>query len=66
MVWMQSNKFNIPRLAFINKMDRNGSNLESTLQSITSRLNIDPLVLQIPIGDSDSFKGVVDLITMKV
>lgn len=66
MVWLQSNKFNIPRLAFINKMDRNGSNLDSTLQSIQNRLNIDPLVLQIPIGDSDEFKGVVDLLNMKV
>ncbi|KAL4460614.1 hypothetical protein ABPG72_002901 [Tetrahymena utriculariae] len=65
MVWLQSNKFNIPRLAFINKMDRNGSNLDSTLQSIQDRLNIDPLILQIPIGDSDQFKGIVDLIHMK-
>ncbi|EAS05318.2 elongation factor Tu GTP-binding domain protein (macronuclear) [Tetrahymena thermophila SB210] len=65
MVWLQSNKFNIPRLAFINKMDRNGSNLDSTLQSIQDRLNIDPLILQVPIGDSDQFKGVVDLIHMK-
>ncbi|KAL4428899.1 hypothetical protein ABPG74_001386 [Tetrahymena malaccensis] len=65
MVWLQSNKFNIPRLAFINKMDRNGSNLDQTLQSIQERLNIDPLILQIPIGDSDQFKGVVDLINMK-
>ncbi|EGR29014.1 hypothetical protein IMG5_164730 [Ichthyophthirius multifiliis] len=65
MVWSQSNKFNIPRLAFINKMDRNGANLESTLDSIQTKLCVDPLVLQYPIGDSDQFKGVVDLISMK-
>ena len=64
MVWLQSNKFNIPRLAFVNKMDRPGASLEQTIESIKERLNVKPLVLQIPIGDDEDFNGVIDLISM--
>ncbi|KRW99958.1 Translation protein, beta-barrel domain [Pseudocohnilembus persalinus] len=64
MVWYQSNKFNIPRIAFFNKMDRNGANLENTLQSIKSKLNIQPLVLQMPLGEGEDFKGIIDVLNL--
>ena len=64
MVWLQANKYNVPRIAFVNKMDRQGASLESTLESMKENLDIDPMVIQIPIGISDRFAGVVDLIEM--
>ena len=66
MVWYQANKFNVPRIAFINKLDRVGASLDQTLEDIIAKLNIVPLVLQIPIGESDRFRGVVDLVELEV
>jgi elongation factor G len=61
-VWASSNKFNIPKICFINKMDRIGSSLQQSAESIKTKLKVEPLILQSSIGDGDTFKGVVDLI----
>lgn len=65
MVWLQANKGNIPRIAFINKMDRPGASLESTLESIKKKLNVTPLVIQIPVGEGELFSGIIDLLRME-
>ncbi|MFA5499726.1 MAG: elongation factor G [Candidatus Omnitrophota bacterium] len=64
-VWRQADKYAVPRIAFINKMDRTGANFLSVVEQIKSRLGAKPLVLQIPIGSEANFKGMIDLITMK-
>lgn len=64
-VWRQANKFNVPRLAFINKMDRVGADFFMSVNSIRERLHGNPVPVQVPIGSEDSFRGVVDLLTMK-
>lgn len=64
-VWRQANKYGVPRLAFVNKMDRAGANFLRVVGMITSRLSGNPVVIQMPIGSEEKFKGVVDLITMK-
>jgi elongation factor G len=64
-VWRQADKYNVPRICFINKLDRAGASFERSFQSIIDRLGANPVALQIPIGAEDQFKGVVDLITMK-
>ena len=64
-VWRQANKYGVPRLAFVNKMDRVGANFLRVVQQMKTRLQANPVPLQLPIGQEDSFKGVVDLITMK-
>jgi len=64
-VWRQSDKFRIPRIAFINKLDRVGAEPEIALEGLTERLQAKPAVLQIPIGAESSFEGVVDLITQQ-
>ncbi|QJA05742.1 elongation factor G [Thermosulfurimonas marina] len=64
-VWRQANKYKVPRIAFVNKMDRLGANFERVVEEIKTRLGATPLPLQIPIGAEDSFVGVVDLIDMK-
>ena len=66
MVWLQANKFNVPRVAFINKMDRPGANLEFTLKTIKEKLNVTPLLLQIPLGESERFYGVIDLLKFEI
>lgn len=63
-VWRQANKYNVPRLCFINKMDRLGADFYAALASIQDRLECTTAVLQIPIGAEGHYKGVVDLITM--
>jgi len=70
-VWRQANRYQVPRLAFINKMDREGADFEHVLQQIVERLDSNPLVLQIPIGSgprhvTDPFRGIVDLINMQM
>src|SRR5512145_2323358 len=60
-VWHQANKFNVPRLAFINKMDRLGADFDAAVEEIRTRLGARPVPLQIPIGAEDRFVGVVDL-----
>ena len=64
-VWRQANKYKVPRLAFINKMDRVGADLYRVVEQIKTRLGGKPVPLVIPIGKEDDFEGVVDLVTMK-
>ncbi|MFN0302459.1 MAG: elongation factor G [Burkholderiales bacterium] len=64
-VWRQANKYKVPRLAFVNKMDRVGANYFKVYDQIKSRLKGNPVVIQIPIGAEDKFAGVVDLVKMK-
>ncbi|MBX6392086.1 MAG: elongation factor G [Burkholderiales bacterium] len=64
-VWRQANKYKVPRLAFVNKMDRTGANFFRVYEQIRSRLKGNPVPIQIPIGAEDKFEGVVDLVRMK-
>ncbi len=64
-VWRQANKYKVPRLAFVNKMDRSGANFFKVYDQMKSRLKANPVLIQIPIGAEDKFEGVVDLIRMK-
>ncbi len=64
-VWRQANKYRVPRLAFVNKMDRSGANFFKVYDQMRVRLKANPVPIQIPIGAEDQFKGVVDLIKMK-
>jgi len=64
-VWRQANKYGVPRLVFVNKMDRSGADFLRVVDQVKSRLNAVPVPMQIPIGVEDSFEGVVDLIKMK-
>ena len=61
----QMKRYHVPRLAFINKMDRTGSNPESVVKQLKEKLGCDAVLMQIPIGREDAFEGVVDLVTMK-
>ena len=64
-VWRQADKYKVPRVVFINKMDRTGANFFKVLEEMESRLVANPLPLQIPIGAEGNFQGVIDLIAMK-
>ncbi len=64
-VWRQADKYGVPRICFINKLDRAGASFDRSFQSIIDRLGANPVAIQIPIGLEDQFKGVVDLISMK-
>ncbi len=64
-VWKQANKYEIPRIAFINKMDRVGADFDGCLQMMVDRLKTTPLPLQLPFGKEDEFQGVIDLVSMK-
>lgn len=64
-VWRQANKYNVPRIAFINKMDRMGANFFRVIKQIKTRLGGNPVPLQLPIGSEECFTGVIDLIKMK-
>ncbi|GAB7040671.1 MULTISPECIES: elongation factor G [Catenuloplanes] len=64
-VWRQADKYNVPRMCFVNKLDRTGADFYRCVQMMKDRLNATTLVLQIPIGNESDFIGVVDLITMK-
>ena len=64
-VWRQANKYVVPRIAFINKMDRAGADFYSVVQQIQEKLGANPVPVQIPIGAEENFSGVIDLITMK-
>ncbi len=63
-VWRQADKYGVPRICFINKMDRVGADFFNSIASIVSRLKCRPVAIQIPIGSEDQFKGVVDLVAM--
>ncbi len=64
-VWRQANKYSVPRLAFVNKMDRVGANFDKVCEQLKSRLGAHPVPMQVPIGSEDDFEGVVDLVKMK-
>lgn len=64
-VWRQADKYNVPRICFINKMDRVGASYENSIGTIEKRLGAKPLAMQIPIGFEGSFVGVIDLLTMR-
>ncbi len=64
-VWRQADRYSVPRICFVNKLDRTGANFDMCVGMIVSRLNAKPLVLQVPIGNEADFLGVVDLIAMK-
>jgi len=64
-VWRQADKFNVPRICFINKMDRLGANFENSMESIWQKLSPNAIVLQLPIGRESTFEGVIDLLKMK-
>src|SRR5256886_1393934 len=64
-VWRQADKYRVPRICFVNKMDRIGADFKETLSQIESKLGANPVAIQLPIGSEDKFKGVIDLIKMK-
>jgi elongation factor G len=64
-VWRQADRYGVPRIAFVNKMDRAGADLDAAVASIRERLHPAPLVVQLPIGAEDTFTGVVDLVRMR-
>src|SRR5207245_5767774 len=63
-VWRQADKYEVPRICFINKMDKMGADFEHAIDNIRKRLNAKPIAIQLPIGQEDQFKGVLDLISM--
>jgi len=64
-VWRQANRYRVPRMAFVNKMDRTGANFEKVVAQLKSRLGAYPVPMQVPVGAEDGFEGVVDLVKMK-
>ncbi len=64
-VWRQANKYRVPRLIFVNKMDRTGADFKRVLEQVRSRLKANPVPIQLPIGAEEKFKGVVDLVKMQ-
>lgn len=64
-VWRQANKYSVPRLAFVNKMDRTGANFDKVVEQLKSRLGAYPVPMQVPVGAEDGFEGVIDLLKMK-
>jgi len=64
-VWRQADKYNVPRICFINKMDRVGADFFHSVETIVSRLKCKPVAIQLPVGAEDQFKGVIDLVRMK-
>ena len=64
-VWRQADKYRVPRICFVNKMDRIGADFKRTFEQITTKLGGNPVAIQLPIGAEDKFTGIVDLVTMK-
>ena len=64
-VWRQANKYHVPRLAFVNKMDRPGANFFRVDDQMKTRLKANPVPIQVPIGAEEKFEGVIDLVRMK-
>ena len=64
-VWRQADKYNVPRICFINKMDRVGADFFHSMETIVSRLKCNPVAIQLPVGAEDQFKGIIDLVQMK-
>src|SRR5437867_4048446 len=64
-VWRQADRYQVPRLAFVNKMDRVGADFDRVVQQIRERLRANALVIQLPLGREENFRGVIDLVAMK-
>ena len=64
-VWRQADRYHVPRIAFINKMDRTGADFFASVQSMVDRLGAHPVPVQLPIGQEEHFRGVVDLVEMR-
>ena len=64
-VWHQADKYRVPKIAFVNKLDRAGADFFGTVQMMRSRLGANPLLMQIPVGSEESFQGIIDLLNMK-
>ena len=64
-VWRQADRYSVPRIAFINKMDRTGANFDAAVQSMRDRLGARPVKIHLPIGNEENFSGVVDLVEMR-
>jgi len=64
-VWRQADRYGVPRICFVNKMDRTGASFERAIDMIRSRLGANPIAVQLPIGSEDTFQGAIDLMTMK-
>jgi elongation factor G len=64
-VWRQADRYGVPRIAFVNKMDRVGADFDRVVHQIRERLRANPVVLQLPLGREENFRGVIDLVTMK-
>jgi elongation factor G len=64
-VWRQADKYKVPRIAFVNKMDRSGADFHGVVQQITDKLGAHPVPVQVPIGSEEKFRGIIDLIEMK-
>ncbi|MCL5261185.1 MAG: elongation factor G [Gammaproteobacteria bacterium] len=64
-VWRQANKYKVPRICFVNKMDRAGADFYRVVKQVRERLNANPAVMQVPIGKEENFKGVIDLVRMR-
>jgi elongation factor G len=65
-VWLQANKYHVPRIAFINKMDRMGADFYNVIEMMKEKLHTRPLIIELPVGFGDAFEGIVDLISMKM
>ena len=65
-VWRQADKYNVPRVCFINKMDKLGADFEGTVSEIKDRLGADPVIMTYPVGKEDHYKGVIDVLSKKV
>ena len=64
-VWRQADKYQVPRIAFVNKLDRVGADFFRTVEMMTERLGASPILVQVPVGSAESFKGVIDLVDME-
>ena len=64
-VWRQADRYRVPRIAFVNKMDRIGADFDRTVSMMRTRLDANPVVVQFPWGREDQFKGIIDLLEMK-
>lgn len=63
-VWMQANKFGVPRIGFVNKLDRLGASLDTTTLSVKRRLKVEPIMLNVPAGETSNLQGLIDLTQM--
>lgn len=64
-VWRQADKYKVPRICFVNKMDKIGADFHFTVKTVVERLGATPLVIQLPIGSESTFEGVIDLVEMR-